>query len=244
MRSFRVGVRANYNLCLLKSDEPSTSTASTCGTTCTNSAPSYGCDVNGLVVTYPAGVGACSTASTSTCKCYQCNTSTYTCSPAPANASQSLTGLYSDLNTCSTSCKPPSYVVSFQAKSLTQSQTSSSGSFLLQSLVLSQPMTSITCSATTLRYNFDISSSSQVTVNFYLQLRNTTTSSTQNWYFSTNNFSSASALASASLLTTLFTLQGLTNQVIEWRLTWSVSNSTPITVYNPTLNAFNATVKT
>lgn len=104
MLSFRVGVRANFNFCSL-APEASGVAQTTCTGTCLPQAPSYGCDGNGQIVPYPAGVGACTSLSTTTCKCYRLVNSA--CAPAPANASQTLTGLYSTLLTCQAAIPPP-----------------------------------------------------------------------------------------------------------------------------------------
>jgi hypothetical protein len=89
----------SYQLCAL---QPSVASTNTCNsTTCPPRAPSYGCDANGAVIPYPAGVGACT--SPTACNCYVCNPNG-TCSIAPANVSQTTPGLYSSLATCNSAC--------------------------------------------------------------------------------------------------------------------------------------------
>lgn len=111
MLSFRVGVRANYMMCVL-APEASGVTMEQCSANCAPLASSYGCDGNGQVVTYPSGVGACT--NTADCRCYSCNGDT--CGAAPANANQSLSGLYTSLDLCATdassTCGPQIFTAS------------------------------------------------------------------------------------------------------------------------------------
>ena len=172
MHSFRVGVRANYNLCALSPSAPGI-TQTTCSGSCAVQPSSYGCDGQGNVTTFPAGVGACS--STTSCKCVTCDTSTYLCKPTNVNTPSTSTSAYTDMTTCATSCKPYSTAITYTLAPKSNTYTTQTNALSNKAIV-----TSVTLGAsianfvytTPFRVSFTVGNNTAYALSAYVKLVN------------------------------------------------------------------------
>jgi hypothetical protein len=180
---------------------------STCSATCAPLASSFGCDGNGGVTTFPDGVGACT--SQTACNCYRCDKTSYTCSSAPMNVSQTTPDLYASLSACSAACVRPIQVFSFAAGASGQatiiSGLESALQFLNFNLTFNATKTTLSTSVTC---NVSVKNASSLSIRpmYTVQLRNLTRNAGVNFI----NFSPSSTLAGNGVMSFSFSVMGAT----------------------------------